>query len=501
MSAVADRGGLDTRRRTASAVLERAATRLHVGGGWRPATGGRRESVDPSTGATIGAFGLGSEADVDEAVQAASAAQPAWRRRSLAERSDCLMALYEAVVPRVEELATCDAVDAGLPLGAMRAEVGFAAEQIRRWPAFATAAEGQVFDRDDGRLHYTTSAPYGVVARLIAYNHPTYSAICGMLPVLLAGNTLVLKPADHTPVSALLLAEIAADVLPPGVLNVVTGDAVTGRALVTHPLIERIAFTGSTETGLAVQAAASADRVRVVTSELGGKNPMVVFPDADVEAVAEGVIAGMNLTVTQGQSCASTSRVYVHADLHDELVDAVAARLRTLRIGIAYDDATTFGPMISREHAASVSGYVARAVEEGARAVSVDADPPEGGFFVPPTLLTGIRHEAAAAREEIFGPVVSVIPWEDEARVVEQANDTRYGLSASIWTGDLDRALSTVDRIEAGYVWVNCAGEFTWGTPFRGWKDSGIGEQESLAELVSYRRVKTVNVRLGGGRG
>lgn len=498
----------DEMRRPASApdrlqlvrdMLARTEGCLPIGGEWRTAGGGVGVSVDPSTGQDLGEFGVADEADVDTAAHAAATAQITWAKLSTSERAMRLISLCEQVNTRAEHLALCDSVDGGLPIGAMREEVQAAIEQLQQWPSLTLTATGEVFERGDGLLHYTASAPYGVVARIIAHNHPTYAAITGLLPVLLAGNTLLLKPADQTPISALALADAIGEALPPGVVNVVTGDKVTGRALVTHPLVRRVAFTGSTATGLIVQQAASSSQVRAVTLELGGKNPMIVFPDADVTAVAAGVIDGMNLRVNQGQSCASTSRIYVHRSIHDDLVNEVAKRLGTLRIGVAYDDATTFGPLISARHAESVRQHIARAVDGGACVVTGGTDQvglPGRGFFVAPTLLADVRHDMSIAHEEVFGPVIAVVAWEDENEVMEQANDSRYGLSASIWTADLKRALSAVEQVEAGYVWVNCAGEFFPGTPFGGWKDSGIGQQYCLKELASFRRPKTVHLNM-----
>lgn len=480
------------------ALFDRFDGRLFLGDGWTGSGSGRRQaSIDPSTGEQLGGAAIADADDVDRAVREAARAQRAWAALSLGERAQRFMLLHERLAAAVELLAACDAVDAGLPVAAMRGEAAAAAEMVRQWPGYVLAATGQVYERDDARLHYTTSAPYGVVARIVAYNHPTYAAVAALAPALLAGNALVLKPADQTPVSALLIAELAAEALGPGLVNVVTGDASTGQALVTHPLIRRVGFTGGTRTGLRIQRAAAEDQVRDVTLELSGKNAMLVRPDADLDAVADGVVRGMNLTVNQGQSCGSTSRVFVHEQIHDGLVERVVERLRGLRLGVAYDDATDMGPLISAEHAAAVRRHVDVAVAAGASAVVAGRAPAGGGHFVAPTLLCDVEPAMAAMREEIFGPVIAVARWRDEAEALRQVNATPFGLSASIWTRDLERGLALVDAVEAGYVWLNTAGEFPWAMPFGGWKDSGIGTQESLEEFRSFRRRKTVHVRVG----
>ncbi len=353
-------------------------------------------------------------------------------------------------------------------------------------------------DVGDGILHYTTHRPFGVVARIVAFNHPLYFALTGILPALLAGNTVVLKPAEQAPLSALALGDVLQEALPAGVVNIVTGDRRAGEALVTHPGVSRIAFTGSTATGLQIQRAAAVGRVRTVSLELGGKNPMIVYPDVDLDAVVDGAVKGMSFRGTQGQSCGSTSRVFVHRAIYDRFVEALAARLDGLRVGVAYGEGTDVGPLVSQREQDRVREFIAAGAAEGATLVTgspdAPADTPSGGFYVGPTLFSDVSMDMRIAREEIFGPVVCVIPWDDEAKLLTEANALTYGLTASVWTDSLQTALPVINALQAGYVWVNDAGTHHWGTPFGGFGDSGVGREESLGELQSYMQLQSVHL-------
>jgi acyl-CoA reductase-like NAD-dependent aldehyde dehydrogenase len=385
-------------------------------------------------------------------------------------------------------------------MSSARQDVELVLEQLRDWPGLALALRGETVGLGDGMLHYTSFKPYGVVARIVAFNHPFYFAATTILPALLAGNTVVLKPAEQAPLSALAFGELLRQALPPGVVNVVTGDRRAGEALVTHPYVSRIAFTGSTSTGLQIQRAASHGRVRTVTLELGGKNPMIVFPDVDVDAAVDGAVKGMSFRGTQGQSCGSTSRIFVHREIHDEFVEKLADRLRDLRVDLAYAEGVEVGPLVSARQAARVRGYVQDGVREGATLVTGGSELPErlsNGFFVVPTLFSDVTMEMKIAREEIFGPVVCVLTWDDQDQLLADVNGLAYGLTASVWTNHIAHALPIVEALEAGYVWVNDAGTHYWGTPFGGFGDSGVGREECLRELESYMQVKAVHLAPG----
>ncbi|MDP9260490.1 MAG: aldehyde dehydrogenase family protein, partial [Actinomycetota bacterium] len=313
------------------------------------------------------------------------------------------------------------------------------------------------------------------------------------------GNAVVLKPAEQTPLSALVIGEIAAETLPAGVLNVVSGGAEAGDALVTHPDVRRIAFTGSTAVGRKIQQRAADSGVKHVSLELGGKNAMVVFPDAEIASAVEGAFFGMNFTSCQGQSCGSTSRILVHRSLYAAFLDGLRDRLRGVRVGVAYEAGTEMGPVVSAAQRDRVLAYIASARAEGARLVAGGepvAGVPSGGYFIAPTAFADVSPTMRIAREEIFGPVVAVLPWDDYDEMLSTVNGVEYGLTASIWTNDIDVALGTARAIDAGYVWINETAKHFWGTPFGGMKASGVGREESVEELVSYCEVKAVHAIL-----
>ncbi len=462
------------------------------------------ETVDPSTGRVLTEVPEASPADVGRAVAAARAAQPGWAAAGHAGRSAAFERFARLLEAEAEDLAVLEAIDSGNPVRAMRQDVAISVAYVRGWPGMAQQMGGQVIPASPDGLHYTTSAPYGVVGRITAFNHPLMFAATRPLPALITGNAVVLKPSPQTPLTTLRLAELFAEAFPPGVVNVVTGGADAGDALVTHPDVKRIAFTGSVPVGLLIQRrAAESGRVKHLSLELGGKNAMVVFPDVDVAAAADGAVEGMNLTVCQGQSCGSNSRILVHRAVHDEFVAALAERVSRLRVRTAYEESADMGPVVSAAQLGRVTGFLERAVSDGATLVT-GGDRPAGvpgeGFFVTPAVLTGVRPAMEVAQEEVFGPVVSVLPWDDYDEMLRVANGVEFGLTASVWTSDLDLAHRTAALLDAGYVWVNDSSRHYLGTPFGGTKDSGTGREESVEELWSYVEQKAVHVRLRSPR-
>ncbi len=484
---------------TVAAAGEVRHRRMHLGGAWRDASDGAvLEAVDPATEMVVGTFPAGTAADVDDAVAAAREAAPAWAALGWNRRAALLRQLAAALREQREPLARLDTTDGGSPVTAMRADVDGAVAELEYFAGIASQTRGSTAPPGATSLTYTLRQPYGVVARIIPYNHPFKFAAGKCAAPLAAGNAVVLKPGEQTSLSALELAAIAADILPPGVLNVVTGAGdVVGARLVEHPDVPRVAFTGSVPTGRAVLRGA-AHEIKHVSLELGGKNPVIVFADVDVDRAARAAVAGMNIARSTGQSCGSGSRLYVHDDIRARFLDALHGRLAEMVIGDPHDEATEVGPLSFRAHYERVVGWVAQARRDGAT-VSYGGDRPAGlprGYYLTPTVLSDLSDDMPVVQEEVFGPVISVLGWRDVDDVIARANALPLGLTANVWTRDLNAALRTAAAVEAGYVYVNGTGSRPTGMPFGGWKRSGIGQENGPEELVSYTREKTVSVTL-----
>jgi betaine-aldehyde dehydrogenase len=359
--------------------------------------------------------------------------------------------------------------------------------------------KGETMPTADGALNYSVREPLGVVARIVAYNHPLMFVAGKIGPVLAAGNAVIVKAPDQAPLSALRFAEIVDGILPPGVLNIMVGGRECGEALVRHPLVKKVALIGSVPTGAAILRGA-ADKIMPVTLELGGKNPLVICADADVDKAVLGAINGMNFTWA-GQSCGSTSRCFVHESLYDRVIDAIVKKLPEMhRCGIPTDPETTMGCLISEAQFNKVMKYIDIAHAEGARLVAGGkrpADPAlDKGWFVEATVFADVKPHMRIFQEEVFGPVLSIIKWSDEDQLVADINSVEYGLSASIWTTELTRAHRLAARIEAGYVWINTSSYHYLGANFGGYKKSGLGREEGLEELLDYTQTKNIHVML-----
>jgi betaine-aldehyde dehydrogenase len=473
---------------------------MFIGGSPRAARSGETiESVNPATGDVVATFPRARAEDVDDAVAAAQAAFPDWRETPVTERAAMLRRLAAAIVAHADELAMLDVTDNGSPIREMRADAHAAAANLQYFAGLGLEQRGETIPGDFDRLDYTLRQPYGVVGRIIPFNHPFMFAGGRVAAPLIAGNSVVIKPSEHTSISALRLGEIAADILPPGVLNVVTGyGAEAGDSLVVHPGVRRLAFTGSAEIGRSVQQRAATHVVKTVSLELGGKNPLVVLEDADLDLAVEGALRGMNFT-WQGQSCGSTSRLIVQRSIKAELVDRLAARMEGLRSGMPDDETTDTGAIVHRRQYEKVLGYLRIGREEGARVIAgggpVEDPALSGGMFLRPTLFDEVRYDSRLAQEEIFGPVLATIGFDTFDEALRIANGVRYGLTASIFTRDLAAAHRFARDVEAGYVWVNDTAKHFPGAPFGGWKESGVGREESFDELLSYSQIKNVNVR------
>jgi betaine-aldehyde dehydrogenase len=484
-------------RRTSVLPAQRG---LFYGGAWhRPAAGGAIAVASPSTGESLGVVADAGRGDVDAAVQAAAAAFLAWRDTPVSERAKLVRRAAAVLREHAEELATIDALDSGNPLKPMQVDVELSADYLDYFAGLATELKGHTIPIQAGVLNYTLREPLGVVARLGAFNHPLFFSASKTGAPLASGNTLVIKPADQTPLSTLRLAELWADIFPPGVFNVVTGGLEAGVALTEHPKVAKIGLIGSIGAGRAVMKAASSTLKRL-SLELGGKNALIACADAEPQEVAQAVVRGMNFFSVGGQSCGSTSRVYLHDAIHDEVVPLVVDMVSRIKVGLPTDPATEMGCLSTQAQFDKTLRYIRLAQEEGARLVCGGRrlDTPElaKGFFVEPTVFADVTDEMAIAREEVFGPVLSILRWSDEEDVIARANALEQGLTASIWTHDLERAHRMAARIEAGYLWINDSSTHYVGVPFGGFKQSGYGKEEAFEEMVACTQVKNVNVKL-----
>jgi betaine-aldehyde dehydrogenase len=474
--------------------------RLHYyGGAWHaPVAGGQMPVSCPATGEALGVASVGDAQDVDRAVNAAADAFPAWRDMPAQERAARVRAAAMALRNNADELAWLDAMDTGNPFGAMLYDIEISASYMEYFAGLVTEIKGATIPIDANHLNYTMREPLGVIARIGAFNHPLLFVAKVGSP-LAAGNTVVLKPADQTPLSALRVAELWATIFPPGVFNVVTGGRDAGAALVEHPRVAKIGFIGSIAAGRAIMQAAG-KTLKALTLELGGKNALIGCADAGIDELADGVVRGMNFRYVTGQSCNSTSRVFLHEDIHDRALAEIAKRVAALRLGLPSDRDAEVGCLSSQAQFDKTMSYIRIGQEEGARVVQGgrrSSDPRlAAGLFVEPTVFADVKDHMRIAREEIFGPVVSVLRWRDEDDLVSRVNALEYGLTCSIWTHDLDRAHRLAARVQAGYIWVNGASTHYVGVPFGGYKQSGMGREESIEELLACTQIKNVNVTL-----
>ncbi|MBM4239692.1 MAG: aldehyde dehydrogenase family protein [Gammaproteobacteria bacterium] len=455
------------------------------------------ESHDPATLAPVGRVPAATAGDVDRAVQAAARAQIAWKGRSVWERAGLLRSLAAAIRARGKEILELEARDTGNTLAKLQADIQIAAGYLEYFAGLGSELKGETIPATAQGLHLTLREPYGVVARIVPFNHPFMFAAAHLAAPLMAGNAVVVKTPETSPLTGSILGELCREVLPRGLVNIIHGYGnPAGDALVRHKLVRRIGFTGSVATGLAIQRAAAEASVKHVTLELGGKNPFIVFPDADLDRVVDMAVAGMNFSWA-GQSCGSTSRLLLHESVHDEIVERVAAKLSALRIGNPLSLDSEMGPVNSARQHERVLGFIASAKADGARLVSGGGRPPgesfAKGYWIQPTLFADVQPAMRIAREEIFGPVMCALRFETEAQAIALANDSDYGLTAAVWTRDLPRALRVMRTLDAGTVWINTAGQHYVGSPFGGWKDSGLGGEECLEELFSYSQTKAIH--------
>ena len=478
------------------------AERMLIGGALVTGESGEwATSINPATEEPIGRTPVATRGDVDRAVTAAEEAWPKWAARTPMQRAEVMNAFADAVSARAEDILRVEVTDTGNTIRPMRAiDVPTAVESLRYYAGLAPDLRGETIPATSQNLHFTLHEPYGVVARIAPFNHPAMFAIARTAAALAAGNAVIVKPPETSPLSAMILAEIAQDVLPPGVFNIVTGDGrTTGDAIVRHPAIKRIAFIGSPETGRAIQRAAAEVTVKHISLELGGKNPMIVFPDCDPATIAAAAIQGMNFA-WQGQSCGSLSRLLLHEDIYDRVVEALSVRVKALRMGDPMSEQTDVGPVNSKGHMERILGHCERADADGARRIHGGRRPPGSdfarGFWIEPTLYADVTPDMRLWQNEVFGPVLAVSKWRDFDQAVAMANSTEYGLTAAIWTNDMTAGLRMARKVRSGHIWVNGSSAHFLGVPFGGMKTSGIGREEGREEMFSYVETKSINIML-----
>ena len=471
---------------------------LYYDGKWQKPSGGYHDTLNPATGKSLGPCAEANAQDIDAAVQAAHRAYKTWRAVKPLERAALMRQVAARLRANAEELAMLDAANCGNPVREMMRDAGTAAAQWDFFAGLVTEMKGETIPMGDGVVNLSVREPFGVCARIVAYNHPVMFTAAKAAPAIAAGNTVIMKPPYQAPLSAYRFMELVEGILPPGVLNILTCGKDGSQALVAHPLVPRVSLIGSVPTGRAI-ARAAAERLKHVTLELGGKNACLIYPDADLDKAARGAVNGMNFSWC-GQSCGSTSRLFVHEAVYDRVLDGVMKHIRNYQPGIPTEMDTTMGAIVSRAQMEKVLSYIEIGKQEGATLAYGGKRPDNpklaGGFFVEPTVFTDVTQKMRIANEEIFGPVLSVFKWQDEETLFEQVNAVEYGLTGSVWTTSLANAHRAAGRIESGFIWVNGAGPHFLGVSFGGYKQSGIGREESHEELLSFTQSKNINITL-----
>ena len=454
-------------------------------------------AISPGTLEHLTQIADGTADDAESAVAAAERARKGWAALSITQRCEPFFALRERIAERAEDLARIEALDSGATVRAMRSDILGTLKIIDFYTGIAPELKGDTMpDATDG-MRLVIREPLGVAVTYAASNHPFLFSIQRSIGALIAGCPLVLRAHEADSISTMVLAELVAETFPPGVWNIVSGQGPTvGATLAAHRDVRRVIFTGSVAVGKEIFKSAAATGLKSVTLELGGKNPIVVFPDADLDGAVPAAVTGMNFTATAGQSCASLSRAFVHRSVHDEFIERYLALTSQIKMGLPLDEDAQMGAQVSKGQYDKVIRYVQIASDEGAKLVAGGGrpdDPALVGHYVVPTMFDEVRPEMRIAQEEVFGPIVSVIPFDDESDVARAMNDVDYGLSASIWTNDLSRGLRLSREVESGIVWVNGQSGAA-GMPFGGYKDSGMGRLACMEDLIANTQSKAINI-------
>lgn len=477
--------------------------KLYIGGQFVDSSSGATlQSINPANGEVLANIQRASQDDVERAVASAEEGQKVWAAMTAMQRSRILRRAVDILRERNDELAELETLDTGKPLSETRyVDIVTGADVLEYYAGLIPAIEGEQIPLRDTSFVYTRREPLGVVAGIGAWNYPIQIALWKSAPALAAGNAMIFKPSEVTSLTTLKLAEIYSEAgLPDGVFNVLTGSgSEVGQWLTEHPRIEKISFTGGTVTGKKVMASASSSSLKEVTMELGGKSPLIIFEDADLDRAAD--IALMANFYSSGQVCTNGTRVFVPRALQARFESKVLERVKRIRLGSPQDDNTNFGPLVSFAHMERVLGYIESGRQQGARLLiggeRVTTGEYANGAYVAPTVFTDCRDDMTIVREEIFGPVMSILIYDSEEEVIRRANDTDYGLAAGIVTRDLNRAHRVIHKLEAGICWINTWGESAAEMPVGGYKQSGVGRENGLTTLAHYTRIKSVQVELG----
>jgi acyl-CoA reductase-like NAD-dependent aldehyde dehydrogenase len=488
----------------APAILNQAATDfvtstgklLFIGGRWVTAKSGKTfETIDPTTETPLTTIARGDVEDIDLAVKAARRAfeKPSWANISPHQRSNYLFRIADLIEKHCEELAMIQSLDMGMLLAQSRGMTAAMTDVFRYYAGWTTKIFGRTFPSDGSSMTYTLREPLGVIGAIIPWNGPVLATAWKIAPAIACGNAIVLKPAEQASLVSLRMAELIQEAgLPDGVVNVVTGFGDAGAALVAHRDVNKISFTGSTDVGKQI-VSASAGTLKKVTLELGGKSPNIIFPDADLEKAIPAAVTGF--CAGAGQGCVAGSRIFIHESMYEEVADRISEAAQHLKIGSPFESSTQLGPLASQEQFDRVRGYIKIGKDEGGKLKSGGNRYRSPGYFIEPTIFTGVTDEMRIVHEEIFGPVAVLLPFKDERDAIFRGNDTEFGLAAAIWTKDISKAHTVARSLQAGIVWINTLFELDSIAPFGGYKQSGLGKELGPDSIDAFTQTKTVVVR------